>query len=198
MERSPAKDFSRVTRRYGLLGLSCFLIPLLFGTHADGSTGTLVWSAYLPCAVLVSAGLFLALRGETRLPLMWRGIWFGTLVFWLGLVGVACGIESNFGRWHSGREDWLAWTASIALFAHCLVMVNLGLLLGSRFFINLGLSLLTLDVVIAYLRLFGTMAVTGAMFIVSGVGLILLGVFIEKRRRALILKLQKAATPTQS
>lgn len=198
MERSPAKDFSRVTRRYGLLGLSCFLLPLLFGAHADGSAGALVWSAYLPCAVLVSAGLFWALRGETRLPLVWRGIWFGTLVFWLGLVGVACGIESNFGRWHSGREDWLAWTASIALFAHCLVMVNLGLLLGSRFFINLGLSLLTLDVVIAYLRLFGTMAVTGAMFIVSGVGLILLGVFIEKRRRALLRKLQEASTPTQS
>lgn len=197
MERSPAQDFSSVTRRFGMVGLSCFLLPLLFGAHADGKLAPLVWSAYVPCAALVSVGLFLALRGETRLPLVWRSIWFGMLVFWLGLAGVACGIDSSLGRWHSGREDWLAWTASIALFAHCLVMVNLGLLLGSRFFINLGLALLTLDVIIAYLRLFGTMAVTGAMFIVSGLGLIVLGVFIEKRRRALIRKLQEASTPTQ-
>lgn len=195
MERTSARDFSSVTRRFGLLGLSCLLLPLLFGAHADGEAAPLVWSTYLPFAVMVASGLFLALRGEARLPLMWRGIWFGVLVFWLALAGVSCAVDSNLGRWHSGREDWLAWTASIALFAHCLVMVNLGLLLGSRFLVNLGLGLLTLDVIIAYLRLFGTMAVTGAMFIVSGVGLITLGIFIEKRRRSLLRQLAERNSP---
>jgi len=197
MERSPAKDFGSVTRRYGLVGLSFMLLPLLFGSHVSSRGGDLVWSLYALISATVAAGLFFALRGEAKLPLMWRGIWFGTLVFWLVFVGMACLNDSPHTRLEAGRHDWVAWTASIALFAHCLVMVNLGLLLGSRFFINLGLSLLTLDVIIAYLRLFGTMALTGAMFIVSGVGLIVLGVFIEKRRRALMLKLQEASTPTK-
>jgi len=75
--------------------------------------------------------------------------------------------------------------------------VNLGLLLGSRYLINLGLALLTFDVIIAYARLFGSMAVTGAMFIVSGVGLIVLGIFIEKRRRSLLRDLAERSNPTK-
>ncbi|MEN9576689.1 MAG: hypothetical protein RL514_4544 [Verrucomicrobiota bacterium] len=197
MERSPAMDFSSVTRRFGLLGLSASLMPLLFGWHGGEQLAAVVWSAYLPFAVLVVAGLGFALRGEAKLPLVWRGIWFGTLTFWLVLVGVVYATRSNSGSWYWHREDWVAWLASLALFGHCLVMVNLGLLLGSRYLINLGLALLTFDVIIAYARLFGSMAVTGAMFIVSGVGLIVLGIFIEKRRRTLLRDLAARSNPPQ-
>ena len=41
------------------------------------------------------------------------------------------------------------------------------------------------------------MAVTGAMFIVSGVGLIVLGIFIEKRRRSLLRDLAERSNPPQ-
>ena len=197
MERSPASDFSSVTRKFGLLGLSASLLPLLFGWHGGAKLASFVWSAYLPFAVLVVGGLFLALRGAAKLPLVWRGIWFGTLTFWLVLVGVVCATGSNADSWYWRRDDWVAWVASLALFAHCLVMVNLGLLLGSRYLINLGLALLTLDVIVAYVRLFGSMAVTGAMFIVSGVGLIVLGIFIEKRRRTLLRDLAERSNPTK-
>ena len=197
MERSSARDFSSITRRYGLLGLSASLMPLLFGWHGGAQLASIVWSAYLPFAVLVVVGLGFALRGEAKLPLVWRGIWFGTLTFWLLLVGVICATGSDSRSWHWERNDWVAWMASIALFAHCLVMVNLGLLLGSRYLINLGLALLTFDVIIAYARLFGSMAVTGAMFIVSGIGLIVLGVVIEKRRRALLRALAERSNPTK-
>lgn len=195
MERSPAQDFSSVTRRFGLLGLSASLMPLLFGWHGGAQLASLVWSAYLPFAVLVVAGLFLALRGEAKLPLVWRGIWLAMLTFWLVLVGVVCATATDSGSWYWHREDWVAWLASLALFGHCLIMVNLGLLLGSRYLINLGLALLTFDVIVAYIRLFGSMAVTGAMFIVSGVGLIVLGVVIEKRRRTLLRKLAESSNP---
>ena len=197
MERSPAMDFSSVTRRFGLLGLSASLLPMLFGWHGSKDIAPWVWSAYLPFAVLVVAGLGLALRGEAKLPLVWRGIWLATLTFWLVLVGVVCATGSDSRSWHWERTDWVAWVASLALFAHCLVLVNLGLLLGSRYLINLGLALLTFDVIIAYARLFGSMAVTGAMFIVSGVGLIVLGIFIEKRRRSLLRDLAERSNPTK-
>jgi uncharacterized membrane protein len=197
MERSPASDFGSATRKFGLLGLSASLLPLLFGWHGGKAIAPLVWNAYLPFAVLVAAGLYLALRGEAKLPAVWRGIWLGMLTFWLVLVGVVGANGSQSDYWHWGRDDAVAWLASLALFAHCLVMVNLGLLLGSRFLINLGLALLTFDVIIAYARLFGSMAVTGAMFIVSGVGLIVLGVIIEKRRRTLLRQLAERPNPIQ-
>lgn len=197
MERSASHDFSSVTQRFGLLGLSASLLPLLFGWHGGREVAPLVWSAYLPFAVLVVAGLFFALRGEERLPLVWRGIWLAMLTFWLVLVGVVCATGNDSGSWYWHRDDWVAWLASLALFGHCLVMVNLGLLLGSRYLINLGLALLTFDVIVAYVRLFGSMAVTGAMFIVSGVGLIVLGIVIEKRRRSLLRELSERSIPTK-
>lgn len=197
MEQTAARDFSSITRRFGLLGLSASLLPLLFGWHGGENLAPMVWSAYLPFAMLVVVGLFFALRSEASLPLVWRGIWLAMLTFWLVLIGVVCATGSDSGSWYWHRDDWVAWLASLALFGHCLVMVNLGLLLGSRHLINLGLALLTFDVIVAYVRLFGSMAVTGVMFIVSGVGLIVLGVFIEKRRRALLRELAERSNSTK-
>ncbi len=198
MDRTATREFSSVTQRFGLLGLSVCLLPLTFGWNGGRELSSLVWGSYLPFATVVAAGLGAALRREQRLPVVWRGIWFGMLIFWLVLLGAVCVFGESSGPWYyRHQDDWVAWLASLALFGHCLVMVNLGLLLGSRFFINLGLSLLAVDVVIAYFRLFGTMAVTGAMFIVSGVGLIVLGIFIGKRRRTLLRQLAERSTASQ-
>ena len=57
---------------------------------------------------------------------------------------------------------------------------------------NLGVAFVGLDMISAYFGLFGTMAVTGLMFVVSGVFLILFGVCLEKKRRRLM---QQIKTP---
>jgi len=195
LERTSYRDFASSTRRFGIFLLHCFLLPLTWGWHGRTNLTPMVFSAYLPCAALVAAQLHFALRGEQRLPAVWKKIWFYCLIAWLVLLGTAgaTGTSQDFG----GGWDFnggLAWFAAIALFAHCLVMVNVGLLLGSRFLINLGTGLLAIDVITAYIRLFGTMAVTGAMFIVSGVGLIVLGIMLEKRRRSLLRRLSENQT----
>jgi len=43
-----------------------------------------------------------------------------------------------------------------------------------------------------YLNLFGSMARTGAMFVTSGVLLIVFGFFLEKKRRTLLLQVKQA------
>ncbi len=192
LERTSYSDFASSTRRFGMFGLHCFLLPLTWGWHGRSELASIVFTAYVPGGVLVAVLLHFALRGEQKLPTLWKNIWFCCLTAWLALHGAAgaTGTSQDFG----GGWDFkggLAWFSAIALFAHCLVMVNVGLLLGSGFLINLGTALLAIDVLTAYVRLFGTMAVTGAMFIVSGVGLIVLGVMLEKRRRSLLRRLNQ-------
>jgi uncharacterized membrane protein len=78
----------------------------------------------------------------------------------------------------------------IAIFVFCLLQVQVGVQERSRFLVNLGVAFLTLDIIATYIGLFGTMARTGTMFIVSGVYLILFGVYLEKKRRALMKQIK--------
>ena len=56
----------------------------------------------------------------------------------------------------------------------------------SPFLVNLGVVFIALDILAAYFDLFGSMARTGLMFVVSGVFLIVFGVYLEKKRRKLM------------
>jgi uncharacterized membrane protein len=78
----------------------------------------------------------------------------------------------------------------IAIFVFCLLQVQVGGQERSRFLVNLGVAFLTLDIIATYIGLFGSMAFTGLMFILSGVFLILFAVFLEKKRRALMKQIK--------
>ena len=56
----------------------------------------------------------------------------------------------------------------------------------------------TLDMIAAYIGLFGTMARTGLMFVVSGVFLIVFGVYLEKKRRKLMAQIKTAPSGKES
>jgi membrane-bound ClpP family serine protease len=86
-------------------------------------------------------------------------------------------------------------TAVIALFIFCLLQIQIGLQRRSPFLVNLGMTFIALDILSAYFGLFGTMAWTGLMFVVSGTFLIAFGVALEKRRRALMRRIQSSPTP---
>jgi len=49
---------------------------------------------------------------------------------------------------------------------------------------------IALDIVAAYCGLFGSMARTGLMFLISGIFLIVFGVYLEKKRRALMKQIK--------
>jgi uncharacterized membrane protein len=56
--------------------------------------------------------------------------------------------------------------------------------------VNLGVAFIALDIIATYIGLFGSMAFTGMMFILSGVFLIVFAVFLEKKRRALMQQIK--------
>ena len=59
--------------------------------------------------------------------------------------------------------------------------------------VNLGVAFIALIIIATYINLFGSMARTGLMFLVGGVFLILFGIYLEKKRRALMRQMKAAA-----
>jgi len=74
--------------------------------------------------------------------------------------------------------------AVLALVVFCLLQIQVGLQARSADLVNLGVVFIAPDIIAVYLGLFVTMAFTGLMFVVSGVFLIVFGVYLEKKRRA--------------
>jgi uncharacterized membrane protein len=113
----------------------------------------------------------------------WRWTWAGALA---GAGALLCATFYVPGAptWsRPGGFDAVNAVATLALFVFCLLQIQVGLQQRSRFLVNLGVAFIGLDIISAYFGLFGTMAMTGFMFVVSGVFLILFGVYLEKKRR---------------
>ena len=59
--------------------------------------------------------------------------------------------------------------------------------------VNLGVAFIALLIIATYINLVGSMARTGVMFLVGGVFLIVFGIYLEKKRRALMRQMKAAA-----
>ena len=108
---------------------------------------------------------------------------------------VAAHFVPQQNEWHwFGHMTPLNTVAAVAIFIYGLLQVQVGVQERSRFFVNLAVIFIALDLIAIYLGLFGSMAFTGLMFIVSGVFLILFAVFLEKKRRALMNQIKAQTT----
>jgi len=195
LRKSSNKDFSGVAETFGLLVFAIFSYPLTWA-------GFLSWgnrSAELNHWILPALGALTALlvalgcRNLTSLPKQWRATWGATLVGAVVLLVTANFVPSQ-NEWHwFGHMTPLNTVAAIVFFIYGLLQVQVGVQQRSRFLVNLAVIFVALDIIATYIGLFGSMAFTGMMFIVSGVFLILFAVFLEKKRRALM---QQMKTPT--
>jgi hypothetical protein len=59
--------------------------------------------------------------------------------------------------------------------------------------INSGVVFIALDIFAMYFVLFGSMARTGVMFLLSGIFLIAFGIYLEKKRRSLMKQIRMAS-----
>jgi len=73
------------------------------------------------------------------------------------------------------------------------VQIQVGVQSGARQMVNMGIIFIALNLIATYLVLIGSMAQTGLMFVVSGVFLIAFGIYLEKKRRALMRRMSLAA-----
>jgi uncharacterized membrane protein len=188
-------EFAGVTEKLGLLIFLIFVYPLawkefFFWGNAEFSE----WS--FP-ALGASALLLLAagIKNLHSLARQWRWTWYAALlgmaVFMVTVWFRCWEINASGGPHHFYQsESWSYLAGTIALFVFCLLQIQVGLQERSPFMVNLGVVFIALDILAAYCDLFGSMARTGVMFLISGFFLIVFGVYLEKKRRTLLKQIK--------
>jgi uncharacterized membrane protein len=196
LRRGTNRDFSVVAETFGLLAFAIFSYPLTWSGFLSWGYRHAELNQWILPALGVLAALLAALgcRNLTTLPAQWRATWGASLAGAAALL-VAAGFVPQQNDWHwFGHMTPLNTVAAVAIFIFSLLQVQVGVQERSRFLVNLGVTLIALDIIATYIGLFGSMAFTGMMFILSGVFLILFAVFLEKKRRALMKQIKTQTT----
>ena len=192
-------EFAGVTEALGLLAFLIFVYPLtwkdFYGGWENHEIQKWIFPALGALALLLPAT---GLKNLTGLARQWRWTWFAAL---LGMTLFMATVW--FGCWQLGSvsspsfywgESWSYLAGTLALFVFCLLQIQVGLQERSPFQVNLGIIFIALDIIAAYCDLLGSMARAGLMFVVSGVFLILFGVYLEKKRRGLMKQIKSQTT----
>lgn len=188
-------SFSKVTERLGLLVCMLFAYPLTWPGFLD-DYNQVVTGSNLILPALAALVIALVAFGAKNLDLgrQWRWTWGLALAVAAGLLAVAFYVPHERGWLHFGEFTPVNATAAGAMFVFCLLQIQVGLQERSTFLVNLGVVFVALDIIAMYIGLFGTMARTGLMFVVSGAFLIVFGVYLERKRRALMKQIKATKT----
>src|ERR1035437_3677029 len=181
LRRGSNKDFSTVAETFGLLAFAIFSYPLTWAGFLSWGYRHAEFNQWLLPALGTLAALLVALgcRNLASLSQQWRVTWGATLAGAAALL-VAANFVPQQNEWHwFGHMTPLNTVAAIAFFIYGLLQVQVGVQERSRFLVNLGVAFIALDIIATYIGLFGSMAFTGMMFVISGVFLILFAVFLE-------------------
>jgi uncharacterized membrane protein len=196
LQRGRFAELGPVTEKLGLIAFHACLYPLTIQwfyprNPAEGA------ELILPGALAAGAVALFTLSGARSKLIpdaQWRVVWAGSLcgvvaLAWVALFGTG-GWDWRLGHVTAGWH----WLGSIALFVLCLVQVHVGLLRRAAWMVNLAIAFIAVHALTAYIQLFGSMKDTGLVFVIGGVFLIGLAWYLERKRRAL-LKRMNAAPP---
>jgi len=196
LRRGAFADFAGVTEKLGLLMFLAFFYPLTWKEFFGGWENHEIQKWFFPAlgalALLLPAT---GLKNLTALTRQWRWTWFAALLgmtafmatVWFGCWQLEPSADRRYFYW---GESWSYLLGTLALFIFCLLQIQVGLQEHSPFLVNLGVVFIALDILAAYFDLFGSMARTGLMFLISGIFLIVFGVYLEKKRRGLMKQIK--------
>jgi uncharacterized membrane protein len=192
------REFAGVTERFGLLAFLIFFYPLTWKVFSGNWENAEIQKWLFPALGLVALlPLAAGMKDLGALTVQWRRTWFaaffGMMIF-MATIWYGCWRLDHIPgpRYEYWGDSWSYLAGTLALFVFCLLQIQVGLQQRSPFLVNLGVVFVALDIIAAYCDLLGSMARTGLMFVVSGVFLILFGVYLEKKRRQLM---QQIKTP---
>jgi uncharacterized membrane protein len=198
LDKTRFPEFASATEKFGLLMLNISSYPLTLGLFYG--SGRVAPTAWILTGLITAAAAGLTLLAALRLRVIadaqWRWVWaiaqIGVLA--LAWIGLTVKMESS---WNSGHPLLGPhWIATPVLFLFCLVQAQVGQIRRSPWMVNLAIVLIGLHVMTAYFQLFGSMQTTGMMFVVTGVFLIGLSIYLERKRRSLLKRM--AAVPLET
>jgi len=194
LRRTNFSEFAGVTEKFGLAAFLVFFYPMAwkdFFGWGNPEARPWIFAALGAFALLLSA---IGIRNLTALSRQWRWTWLAALAgmaIFMATVWCGCWELDYAGPRHfAWASSWSYLAATLALFVFCLLQIQVGLQERSPFLVNLGVVFIALDILAAYCDLFGSMGRTGLMFLISGIFLMVLGVYLEKKRRALMKQIK--------
>ena len=195
LRRTPLSEFAGVTENLGLFAFLIFVYPLTWKNFFGLENPEIRQWVFPALGLFALLPLAAGIRNLRALASQWRWTWFaalfGMMVFmatvWTGCWQLDHAGESRHYFW---GESWSYLTGTLALFVFCLLQIQVGLQERSPSLVNLGVTFIALDILAAYCDLFGSMQRTGVMFLISGIFLIVFGVYLEKKRRALMKQIK--------
>ena len=191
-------EFAAPAEKTGLLALLLSTYPfcwVYFGHYGikwnPAAIATLSVIA-LGALVLLAIGLR---NPQLELPTQWRWTWAATLVGLAALFGIALTWgPSEYWRYNQHDSNLgLSWLTLAGTFIACLLQVQVGVFLRSKFMVNLAVTMLAMLFLTAYVNLFGSMATTGWIFLLAGVFLLAFGIYLERKRRGFIARIRASA-----
>jgi uncharacterized membrane protein len=188
-------EFAGVTEKLGLLAFLIFFYPLTWKDFFGWENSEIRQWFFPALGVLALLLLMLGLKNLAALTRQWRWTWFAALLgmaVFMATVWFGCWQldHSDGSRHYFWGESWSYLGGTLALFVFCLLQIQVGIQERSPFLVNLGVVFIALDILAAYCGLFGSMARTGVMFLISGIFLIVFGVYLEKKRRTLMKQIK--------
>ncbi len=192
--RTGFAEFGPATEKFGLVAMHIAAYPLALGFYYDSDrVASGAWLLAGSFTALALVLLLLSTRNESLLPnRQWRWTWAGALTGVLALAWVGLRVKSNSNWGYDFRHAGAHWIAIPARFFLCQLQAQIGLLRRSPWLVNVAITFLGLYVITAYFELFGSMQTTGLMFVISGVLLIALAVYLERKRRGLLQRMRGA------
>ncbi len=192
LRRTGFPEFGPATEKFGLLVLHLASYPLTLDLYyTSQAVAPAAWAVAGVVTGLAILLLLLGLRDQSLLPeVRWRLAWAAALVGILGLAWMGLLVRPETQGSYGFRHVEAVGLAVPALFGFCLLQAQVALLRRSPWLLNLAITFIGLHIITAYFRLFGSMRTTGLMFVVSGALLIGLAVFLERKRRALLKRMQ--------
>lgn len=190
--------FAKVTERLGILVFLAFAYPVTWKGFLDDYRAFVTGSYWiLPALAAVAIALIFGGLSKLALDRQWRWTWALTLAISGGLLVAAFfAPHERVWGWQHDVSPVNAF-AALAMFVFCSLQIQVGLQERSTFLVNAAVVFIALDIVAAYIGLFGTMAMTGLMFVVSGIFLLAFGVYLEKKRRVLMKQIRAAKAGTE-
>ncbi len=180
------EDFAGLHEKVGLIitCVSLYVLGFAWTVHSWSSWAMpqTRWQAVTVLAALAIVGLAAAWRrSRADLKLLF---WFALPAF-VPALGHLDSIELRDSGWLFGG------CACVALFILNIGMIRAGLATGREGWINLGVAFIALNVITRYFELFGTLLEGGVFFIVTGLLVLGLGYFLERKRRSLVGQVRK-------
>ena len=195
LSRTSFAEFASPTEKLGLLAFQAFSFPLTWSALYRDHEGLAAVSPWIFPALAGLALLVIAVGvpALTDLTPQWRWTWGLALAAGIGLLAGELFWAPHWSVGQGWNPVHFHWFCTVALFLLCLLQIQVGVHRRSEFMVNLGVALVALNIISTYINLFGSMARTGVMFLIGGVFLIVFGIYLEKKRRALMRQLKAPA-----